>query len=209
MGLFSKSKDAKASIEKELSANDFKISKTMNFGDIIFGITTIHIDNEHEKWAVISRNKLKIYKFRDIIDYELYQDDKSAAKGRAGSAFVGGLLFGGIGAIAGASMGKKQITSCKSMSILITVNDSENPQIKLPFITSETKTDSLGYKMLINKAKETMAMIEFMQNKSKELSAVQHNSDAVDSLKEYKQLLDDGIITQDEFSAKKKQLLGI
>lgn len=37
---------------------------------------------------------------------------------------------------------------------------------------------------------------------------VQNTSDA-DELKKYKDLLDNGVITQEEFDAKKKQLLGL
>ena len=32
---------------------------------------------------------------------------------------------------------------------------------------------------------------------------------SIDQLKQYKELLDDGVITQEEFDAKKKQLLGL
>ena len=38
---------------------------------------------------------------------------------------------------------------------------------------------------------------------------VEVKSDEADQLKKYKSLLDDGIITQEEFDAKKKQLLGL
>ena len=35
------------------------------------------------------------------------------------------------------------------------------------------------------------------------------NSSAADEIVKYKKLFDDGIITEDEFNAKKKQLLGL
>ncbi|RMC35980.1 SHOCT domain-containing protein [Lactobacillus sp. ESL0236] len=35
------------------------------------------------------------------------------------------------------------------------------------------------------------------------------NTDAPAEIRRYKQLMDDGIITQEEFEAKKKQLLGL
>ena len=40
-------------------------------------------------------------------------------------------------------------------------------------------------------------------------SAPSQAASPVDELRKYKQLLDDGIITQAEFDAKKKQLLGL
>lgn len=67
----------------------------------------------------------------------------------------------------------------------------------------------------------TIDMEEFMKdsnrifdeglNSSKETATIQVNEavSAADELKKFKELLDSGIITQDEFDAKKKQLLGI
>ncbi len=40
-------------------------------------------------------------------------------------------------------------------------------------------------------------------------SIVSSESDAVEKLEEYQKLLDNGVITQEEFDAKKKQLLGL
>ena len=48
--------------------------------------------------------------------------------------------------------------------------------------------------------------IEVRQNAKKESNTANDN---ISTIKEYKKLLDDGIITQEEFDAKKKQLLGL
>ncbi|MBQ4128559.1 MAG: SHOCT domain-containing protein [Ruminococcus sp.] len=40
-------------------------------------------------------------------------------------------------------------------------------------------------------------------------TTIVQNSDEADKLKKYKELLDTGVITQEEFDAKKKQLLGL
>ena len=58
---------------------------------------------------------------------------------------------------------------------------------------------------------------EALQNAKKDTSEDQQSSkkdtststDTISAIKEYKKLLDDGIITQEEFDAKKKQLLGL
>ena len=47
----------------------------------------------------------------------------------------------------------------------------------------------------------TLSDNEYQQEKNKNSS--------VEELKQYKELLDNGVITQEEFEAKKKQLLGI
>lgn len=53
-------------------------------------------------------------------------------------------------------------------------------------------------------------IIERQKNKpTAENTTVVQNSDEADKLKKYKDLLDSGVITQEEFDAKKKQLLGL
>ena len=54
----------------------------------------------------------------------------------------------------------------------------------------------------------TVGAIESYRN-SKNTSGVQPNQSAADEIKKFKELLDAGIITQKEFDAKKKQLLGL
>lgn len=59
----------------------------------------------------------------------------------------------------------------------------------------------------LDQAKELKALIEKLQNESEVPNISQ--SSAADELKKFKVLLDEGIINEEEFQAKKKQLLGI
>ncbi len=70
--------------------------------------------------------------------------------------------------------------------------------------------------LVMKNAKEIYEVINNLllerQNSNKPANAttvIQQNSDEVDKLKKYKDLLDSGVITQEEFDAKKKQLLGL
>lgn len=47
------------------------------------------------------------------------------------------------------------------------------------------------------------------QQETQPVAAAAPAQDAVSQLKQYKQLLDDGVITQADFDAKKKQLMGL
>lgn len=47
------------------------------------------------------------------------------------------------------------------------------------------------------------------QQETQSAAAAAPAQDAVSQLKQYKQLLDDGVITQADFDAKKKQLMGL
>lgn len=64
---------------------------------------------------------------------------------------------------------------------------------------------------MVEQARE---IVDFIQKKKDELSSPQANTiiqqaSTADELKKFKELLDMGIITQEEFDAKKKQLLGL
>lgn len=53
------------------------------------------------------------------------------------------------------------------------------------------------------------ALLRERQRRPVETGAEKRKTSAADTLKEYKSLLDAGIITQEEFDAKKKQILGL
>lgn len=80
---------------------------------------------------------------------------------------------------------------------------------------SDENTISLlaGDERIIQQANE---VVEFINQKIREVKAgtktaptVIQQISAADELKKFKELLDMGIITQEEFDAKKKQLLGL
>ena len=61
-----------------------------------------------------------------------------------------------------------------------------------------------------NEARQIKDYIEsIVLNRSKKQGAVVQQLSSADELKKFKELLDDGIITQEEFDAKKKELLGL
>jgi len=194
--------------------NDFAASKLLVSSNAIFNTQTIYLDEIHEKFAFVAgkNSTPKIYNYSDIINFELLKDGGSIAKGRAGSALVGGLLLGAAGAVIGSSRAKQQMQTCNSMIITITVDDPNSPLISIPLISSEIKTASFLYESIIKTAQSTMSMLGYMQNKGKPDNApidMAAGISSADEIKKYKQLFDDGVLTEDEFTAKKKQLLDI
>lgn len=72
------------------------------------------------------------------------------------------------------------------------------------------------YRQIVKNVEEVMSVLQIISKDNNAKSVPQNNpvdvgivySDA-DEIRKYKALLDDGIITQEEFDAKKKQLLGL
>lgn len=198
--------------EKHLQNIDsFKATKTVgNF---------IHFDDENQKFALPKTTMtgkvvdLKIYDYSSILDFDLLEDGNSLEKGGVGRALVGGSLFGGVGAVVGSNTGHKHKKTCSRLQIKITLNDMAIPVVYINFIKAETKKDSFIYKSIYPLAQEALSLLNIIcqsQKKNTNQNASTSNTDSdADEILKFKQLLDSGIITQEEFDAKKKQLLGL
>jgi hypothetical protein len=182
------------------------------------------IDENSHLWAISkgvfsSLKNATPYSYDDIIDFELIEDGNSIVKGGIGSAFVGGLLFGSVGAIVGSVSGKKTVKqTCTSLIIKITVNNIDAPVEYIKLISSNTNKNSFVYRNAYQDAQEILSLLQLICNQRNTSNSESHNSEShnsvsqystADEIRKYKELWDDGIITEEEFQAKKKQLLGL
>ncbi|WP_300903365.1 SHOCT domain-containing protein [uncultured Clostridium sp.] len=177
----------------------------------------LYIDEERKQWVIPKGSisgKIKnanIYNYSDIVNYELLEDGNSITKGGVGKAITGGILFGGIGAIVGGTTGKKKTKEiCNKLQIKITVNNLNNPSEYINLIETETKKDGIIYKTSYTMAQQILSMLEIICNSSPKKEDIyrQVNTNSVaDELKKFKELLDCGVITKEEFEKKKKELL--
>lgn len=178
-------------------------------------IGTFFAIDENKKQFSISNGAFslnRIYNFSDVQSFELLEDGETISKGGLGRAVVGGALFGGVGAVVGGVTGGKKTKSiCSKLQIKITVKDINNPIVYINLISSDTKKDSFVYKTLYNSAQEIMSILQLMtdENKDTQPQEVASTVSTADELKKYKDLLDSGAITEDEYNKVKSKLLGI
>ncbi len=172
------------------------------------------IDDNNKTWLIDNRNMLnktipRIYNYSDIVDFELLEDGESIVSGGLGRALVGGALFGGVGAIVGGvTGGKKSKPICTNLNVKITTNDINNPVVYVDFINTSTKKSSIIYKTYYDLAQKCLSTLQLIVNGNQEIKETPIGSDADEILK-FKNLLDQGIITSEEFESKKKQLLNL
>lgn len=143
----------------------------------------------------------------DIVDYKLIDDTNVVSENGLGRAIVGGALFGTIGAILG-GLATNSSTVCNQLSLKLTVRGEFEPAIYINFLDTSTESGSLRHKYIIETIQSCISKLDLIIAEHKILSNTPKISVADEILK-FKKLLDDGIITQDEFSAKKKILLEI
>lgn len=174
-------------------------------------------DKNHYLLIQRKRNDAEIYRYDQLVSYELLEDGESVSKGGLGRAAVGGVLFGGVGAIVGSvTGGKKTKSNCTSLEVKVTIRNSPRQTLYLQFITIETPKRGIVYKSMYKAAQDTMAALQLAIESVNDKTTQENteNADkmtisAADEILKFKQLLDEGIITADEFAAKKKQLLDL
>lgn len=166
----------------------------------------LSVDANHKLWMYGTSNI--VFNFNDVVSYELIQDGESITKGGVGRAVAGGILFGGVGAVVGGLTGKKKVvTEIKEYALNVVTKNEFFPKILINFLTvTSTKSNSIIFKTAQANAQNIMAefdlMIESTNSSEKDIQL-----SSADELRKFKNLLDDGIITQAEFDLKKKQLL--
>ncbi len=165
----------------------------------------IDIDEVNKKWLVKVGKNPVIYDFADLSDFELLEDGKT--KSGLGSALGGGFLFGPLGAIVGGITGKGKRV-CNSLKIKITLKGVNAPILYLDFLNTRTKVNSITYKTSMEFVRSTSTLLQLIKDSNKDTPQVAAASVA-DEIAKFKDLAEKGIITQEEFDAKKKQLLGI
>lgn len=168
-------------------------------------------DEDRKKWATYNEHGLfkEVYNYEEIVDFELLEDGSSVASGGLGRALVGGILFGGTGAIVGGVTGKKKSKNiCETLKLKVTINNIKNPVVYVNFIESTTKKDGNLYKNKLDIAQQCLSTLQLICDRQ---DGKNNDSDSSvsDEIMKYKELLDTGAITEDEYNHKKKQLLGI
>lgn len=128
----------------------------------------LHADFTNKLWCVASGSEIKkkqayIFRFSDILDYEFVEDGNTVTKSGAGSAIAGGLLFGGVGLLAGGLVGKRSKETINKMSIFLKVNSEWVNKIELPIVTSEIKKGGMTYQLSKTAFEKMVETIDAMQ----------------------------------------------
>lgn len=162
----------------------------------------------------------KVYKRSEVLDYELRVDNEvvissSTKKGMGKSIAMGAIghkLFdtGGAGMMAGALAASSKTSSSQKevhhYTLLIKVRDLDRASYYMPIDTVQIAEEVITIlDIIIGKGKPQE--IEEKVEEPKPAPAKEDKVDKFTEIKKYKDLLDSGIITQEEFEQKKKDLL--
>lgn len=184
--------------QKDIPYNDFYLSKTIILYTMSWKDIKMLIDEENNKF-IIQRGKeySRVYSFSDVINYEIYEN---------GNRYIFESFKINI-------IGEE----CKQLKLIIRVDSSDNPQIVITYANNSSLNKSgFIYKKMRDSLQIVCSQLEYMLNKKTSENIVVQDSNPIasfnnysvaDEILKFKKLLDEGIITQEEFDKKKKDLL--
>lgn len=182
----------------------------------------IVIDEPNKKWCYMVSGFEKFglqkkevfeysssFSFNEIKGFEILQNNSVISSGGMGSAVVGGILFGGIGAIVGSNIGNKSsVNRIESMKLKIVLDTISNPLLLIEYINSPVLSNSPEYEAIISNIQKDAAILEIILSDLTKQELPQSSSNShLDKLTELKKIYDLGLITEDEYSKKKKEIL--
>lgn len=166
-----------------------------------------------------------IFEYGELREYQLLEDDIAVESGGLGMAAVGGIVGGAAGGITGAMIGKRKTKkSIETLALQIMTTNFCFPSIIITYIKKETKSKSSAYANALSKSRQTISCLGLIKevNERKQTEQIVTNpqngilveenptlnvTSPVEQIKQLKELLDIGAITQEEFDIKKKELL--
>lgn len=163
----------------------------------------------------------KIYNFKDVLSYHINERGHNERKHHGITrAVVGGALAGGAGAIVGATTGGKNYGVIDHLGLVINMADGSDFEVVL--LNSEQKANTFIGRQYSKEMDDLVAIVQAGMQKfqkqtkqepkpqqKQQVKQVIEKPDPADEIAKFKKLADQGIITKDEFEAKKKQLLDL
>ncbi|WP_302950870.1 SHOCT domain-containing protein [Holdemania filiformis] len=169
-----------------------------------------------------TKSVTKAFSFSDLIGAELLEDNSMVTSCSVGSALMLGVL------------GKKNTRKViNNLAIKVTVNDLDCPDYIIVLISKKTKTKSKKYKQAMEIAQKSLSALNVILNQQQKIEALEDDPADFDEtnfsddeemedeketnaevnpyeeIKKLKELLDMGILSQEEFDKKKKELLNL
>lgn len=176
--------------------------------------------NQRRHQILVAKTLLSDYKiidFNEVISYRVNQNGHNETKHHGITrAIVGGALAGGVGAIVGATTGGKQTDYIDHLGLIISLKDGSNFEVVFIRKIEQIKSDSLSARSSVEALNKLISLVDSIiaQNKAsnadtKTVNNSDTDNDPADEIRKFKKLADDGIITNEEFEEKKKQLLNL
>lgn len=174
----------------------------------------LSFDDYSRKFAIctgrLNPSIKKIIKYDDLIDVNIIQDNEPIIFNNLATS-----KLGEEGSITNAIIGKNDKTYCENLSIKLTINNDFNHCEFIKLISLKVRTNTHIYKDMCDIAKKAVNKFKDILIQKKYNPSINYKENFIDEkeiptiIKQYKELFDNGLITEEEYNEKKKQLLKI
>lgn len=163
-----------------------------------------------------------MFNFEDLIDFEIVENGSSVIQSKIASTLAGGILLGGVGALAGAN-GRKQINDiCNSLILKMYFSNNGAVCITEKINDRPLYKNSAEYKSLSSTVDNIVSVLKYVKQQAdysvysnqKITSAKENNKTenmketfSINQLEKLAELKEKGIITEQEFEESKKKIL--
>lgn len=178
-------------------------------------------DDVNQYVFILTPSKSYFLLYSDLVSVSYEENGNDVYNKSLGGAVVGGLLFGGVGAIVGGSTAKaKQNKEVSKMVIKILKKDTANPNIRLVIysgviLKTKNTADNMRYEELMKEVtgiKDIFSVILDIADNQKKFSkdeeSVPSPVSVADELTKLANLKAQGILSEEEFEKQKAKLLG-
>ena len=222
-----KMKNYQTKSDNYLSNVDFSISKRVPIDLVNQNKLEFLVDNDKKQFAILSCKpnisflsgeeriseenfSMNIFNFSDMNSFELLLDNDEVLQGRALASTGGALLFGVAGAVIGSSGKRKVKKANRSIVLNIYLNKIDCPVITInfPVIQDEGLLSDEAYNKILENAQTIKGILHYAQQQN-DNSKPKNNggNDITSKIMQLNELKEQGLISDEEFNNKKKQLL--
>lgn len=130
-----------------------------------FGNKELHFDTQSKTFEIIDRKKnekSQIYKFSDIVKYEVIENNESKVNYSIGAGLIGDWLFGTAGAIACMVNSATTSNLCNELKLHIHLKSFASPMLEFEYIKSSAERNSKKYKRAFSQIKQNCALLDNM-----------------------------------------------
>ena len=177
-----------------------------------WGDTIVYFNIDSNTWTTNSRLSRPAHHLDDVISYEYIENDKGYSVTKTiGTSVIGGLAFGGIGALIGGIIGNNQQPKIKKAEIVVTIQTTSiKDWVTIPLVTKHNSpiiVNSAEYTKLHNIVKSICSHFDKAIGVDISPSSNDTQTTKADEIRQLKSLLDNGIISADDFEKGKNIIL--
>lgn len=171
--------------------------------EIKFQNNVVCFDNTNNVLVIRDNSKFTndIIKYTDILECEILENNNTVLQDGLGRALIGGVIAGGVGAVVGANTRKTEIIT--DLKIRIVTKNSSKSSYMIWLKSKEMSKQAFEF------VNEVYAMIKniISKNDITKNEIKNSNKGILEQFEDLQNLKNKGIITQEEFETKKKELL--